>query len=189
MGVNNRTASGAMLRDVDIRSSLEEWLVRLHAGDDSKIIHELAIPRPSGRVDLAVINGRLAGFEIKSDVDGLGRLTRQSACFSQVFEQMSLVVTKRHIKAAQDRVPDWWGLIEPYGQTFRVRRKPRLNKSLNIEKVLHILLRKELVAVERLLSTKPSPSAALKTSIVGSLLANHSKRKLLVAVREVLKER
>src|SRR5271156_2900941 len=65
-------------RDSQIRKPLHYWLVRKFSGhSDTEILHELKMPRPSGRVDMAVINGRLCGFEIKSDFDSLSRLPRQ----------------------------------------------------------------------------------------------------------------
>ena len=75
----------AGLRDPQIRRPLHYWLQRKFSSHgDTEILHELKMSRPSGRVDVAVINGRLCGFEIKSDFDSLSRLPRQVRAFSAI---------------------------------------------------------------------------------------------------------
>src|SRR5437868_5846718 len=99
------------LRDSDIRKLLERWLQKKYSGhDETKIMHELRMQRPTGRVDIAVINGRLSGFEIKSDFDSLTRLPRQIRAFSAVFDDMCVVTTRRHVTNTQKLIPAWWRL-------------------------------------------------------------------------------
>lgn len=68
-------------------------------------------------MDIALVNGELSGFEIKSDVDGLGRLASQTAQYARVFNQLTLVCAPRHARTALARLPKWWGLwvAEPQG--------------------------------------------------------------------------
>src|ERR1700733_1041930 len=95
-------------RDPELRKPLHKWLERKFlAHDDTEILHELRMPRPSGRVDIAVVNGRLAGFEIKSDFDSLSRLPRQVRAFSAVFDEMCVVTTPRHSADAKKIIPSW----------------------------------------------------------------------------------
>lgn len=83
-----------LLRDLHIRKPLHHWLLAAHADcPDTEILHELKIPRPSARIDIAVVNGEICGFEIKSDVDSLARITRQERAFSAVFDRVSIVIT------------------------------------------------------------------------------------------------
>lgn len=112
--VHNEIASSASaaLRDADIRSALSPWLQERHAQEvGTKIVHELKMPRPSARIDMAVLNGELSGFEIKSDVDSLQRLGRQITAFSAVFDRVSVVTTTRYLRAIETTIPSWWGLI------------------------------------------------------------------------------
>src|SRR4029077_13805561 len=60
--------------------------------------------------DVAVVNGALDGFELKSDRDRLDRLARQSEIYGAVFDRMTLVVGPRHERQAARMIPDWWGL-------------------------------------------------------------------------------
>ena len=102
------------LRDAEIRERLESWLMKENSFNEyTSLIHELKMPRPSARIDIAVINGSMIGFEIKSDVDSLSRLPQQVRAFSHFFDQMSLVTTDRHLQGARKCIPNWWGIIVP----------------------------------------------------------------------------
>lgn len=182
--------SRRVLRDADIRAPLETWIRSRHAKEpDTRVLHEMHIPRPSARVDLAVVNGRLAGFEIKSDADTSARLGRQVASFSNVFERMTLVTTERHLKNLRTQVPDWWEIIVCDGERFRVQRRGRANLGLDLTKLLHILTKHELLQVEQLCCGETKPQSRRKAAIVEAVLAGGSPRPIRAAVRGVLKRR
>ncbi len=78
------------MRDQDIRDSLRQELVAAYGSDSSTlIVEELGICCGMARVDVAVVNGELKGFEIKSEKDTLGRLPAQSGMYGKVFDTMS----------------------------------------------------------------------------------------------------
>ena len=63
------------MRDEDIRSVLRARLALEYGTDPSALVlDEFGLACSSARVDLAVVNGCLHGYEIKSDVDSLARL-------------------------------------------------------------------------------------------------------------------
>ena len=72
--------------------------------------HELGICAGKRRVDVAVINGELSGWEIKSDVDTLRRLAGQVTAYSSVLDRAVLVTTDRWLDHANSIVPEWWGV-------------------------------------------------------------------------------
>lgn len=134
-------------RDSDIRVPLIAWLRRLHPADDhTEIIEELKVPRPSARVDVAVVNGELAGFEIKSDLDSLRRLETQIPAFCAFFDRVSLVTTKRHLIDSKRTVPQWWGIVTLTDTPgiFRVVRKARRNPEPQNVSLLYSLTSSEL---------------------------------------------
>ncbi len=97
--------------DKIIRSALKENLENLHASDHKlRIVEELGVKHGAARVDIAVINGILHGYEIKSDRDTLLRLPEQVDIYNSVFDQITLVVGKSHLYEAINIVPDWWGI-------------------------------------------------------------------------------
>lgn len=84
-----------------------------HEGDAStRVVEEMGIWSSSVRIDIAVINGELSGFELKSDRDTLQRLPLQADIYSRVFDRLALVVGSRHTAKALPIIPSWWSIIE-----------------------------------------------------------------------------
>ena len=77
---------------------------------DTIIVEELGLCRGSVRADIAVINGLMKGFEIKSDRDTLQRLLTQAMVYSRVFDTATLVTAERHVAGAMLALPPWWGI-------------------------------------------------------------------------------
>ena len=104
-----------MTREIDIRNALRQRLIRenqRHVHSEALILDELGLCQNEVRIDMAVINGSLHGFEIKSDQDTLKRLPEQAKIYSQIFDTVTIVAPARHLEKAHDLVPKWWGLIE-----------------------------------------------------------------------------
>ncbi|MFJ5146896.1 sce7726 family protein, partial [Glutamicibacter sp. NPDC088455] len=86
-----------LTNDIDIRLALDERLQRKHGNDPNVLIrHELGVDMGNRRVDLAVLNGHLAGWEIKSDRDTLLRLPEQADAFSKVMDYLTIVTTAKY---------------------------------------------------------------------------------------------
>lgn len=144
-----------MLRDIDIRTLLraKEIKKQLLVEPTSLVIDELGIFEGSYRVDMAIINDRLYGYEIKSAVDTLERLPAQQKNFSRIFDHMTLVVDEKHAHHAVKIIPDWWGLIIvgiknslPYLDELC---PARLNKSVEPYALCQLLWREEALAILR----------------------------------------
>lgn len=117
-------------RDSDIRRVLLADLQ--HRYNDPK--HDLIVEEfgcKSARADVAVINGSLHAFEIKSDSDSLDRLSSQIEAYRGVFEYVTLVCGRRLLNRARASVPTWWGLQRAEcigGQVvLRQLRSPKMN--------------------------------------------------------------
>jgi hypothetical protein len=95
--------------DPDIRNVLMAELNRKFCDP----IHDLILQEfgcKGARIDVAVVNGSLHGFEIKSDSDSLERLDKQVAQYSRIFDFITLVCGKRLFSSASKIIPEWWGL-------------------------------------------------------------------------------
>jgi hypothetical protein len=101
------------MREIDVRRALYKSEIRRIVESDptSLVVDELGVLEGKYRIDVAVINGRLHGYEIKSAADNLDRLTAQQASYNQIFDRMTLVADERHVEAALKIIPSWWGLI------------------------------------------------------------------------------
>jgi hypothetical protein len=106
------TSNFVSTTDKLIRAAFREKLENDYKDlEDVKIIDELGVMHGSARVDLAVVNGIIHGFELKSDLDTLRRLPEQMDAYNSVFHQITLVVGKNHIREAIQAIPEWWGII------------------------------------------------------------------------------
>jgi len=139
--------------DLIIRSALKEVLKKKHAKDkELRIIDELGVQHGSVRIDIAVINGIMHGYEIKSDRDTLARLPEQTTEFNTVFDQLTLVVGKQHLYRAVHIVPDWWGItiarINSKGKVvFQIIREPEDNKEQDKVSIARLLWRNEALRI------------------------------------------
>lgn len=96
-------------RDAEVRALLKRHLVGDHAGASTVILDELGLCQGNVRVDVAAVNGELAGFEIKSPADRLTRWPKQCRVYSKVVDRAWLVAPEKTLTAAD--APSWWGLV------------------------------------------------------------------------------
>ena len=85
--------------------------INLENKHPSKIFEEFGVRHGTARIDIAVINGEMHGYEIKSDRDTLKRLSKQMNEYNAVFDKLTLVVGRRHLYNAINIIPDWWGIM------------------------------------------------------------------------------
>jgi hypothetical protein len=99
------------MRDSDVRRAVKAWLIAQYAYDhDTRLVEEMGVWSGSVRIDIAVIDGHLSGYELKSDRDTLERLPHQVALYGRVFDFLYLIVGKRHAEKAERLLPEWWGI-------------------------------------------------------------------------------
>ena len=120
-------------------------------GENVAIIEELGICRGQVRVDLAVVNGRLDGYEIKSDRDSLRRLEGQVDVYSKVLDRATLVVGDRHLAEAVGSLPTWWGVLRvdpaPGPLRFEVMRQGDPNPGRDPRALAELLWLDEALAL------------------------------------------
>jgi hypothetical protein len=144
-----RGRRGRPVRDRDLRAALLRRLDRRHSREpDTLILQELGLRHGAARVDIAVVNSSLHGYELKSDSDSLRRLARQARVYSSVLDRVSLVAGRRHVEAAMDLVPAWWGVqvaeMGPRGGIlFSSVRRAKNNPSQDVVSVAKLLWREE----------------------------------------------
>ena len=137
-----------VMHDCDIRDALRDDLRRQYGADpETAIIDELSIQRAGARIDVALVNGVLHGFELKSDRDTLSRLARQAQAYDAVCDHVTLVVGERLVRNAVELVPNWWGVkvarLDSWGMTFRDLKLSQRNPAPNPIAVAQLLRRDE----------------------------------------------
>jgi hypothetical protein len=145
--------------DGEIRYALHRKKLRkLHACPDTLIFDELGLAHASARIDVAVLNGCLHGFEIKSAVDKLSRLPFQLRLYEECLEKLTIVCADRHVPAVLKIAPVWCGIIEatrgPRGAIdFNTARRPQRNPNVQADKLAHLLWRPEAIELLESLNT------------------------------------
>lgn len=140
------------LKDNDIREVLLGELFNRHIDDDeTKIVNEMGVLHGQSRVDVAVINGILHGYEIKSESDTLLRLPSQINDYNLVFDRMTIVVQRNYLEEVRKIVPKWWGimLITRSKQVINIReiRKGRINPNVDPFALSHLLWKEEALNI------------------------------------------
>lgn len=134
-----------MLNDINIRMPLKSRLGKIYR--DNLIIDEFNCCQGAVRVDIASIGHLLEGYEIKSEADSLIRLPFQSMAYNYVFNTMTLVSAKKHLKKALNIVPDWWGIwevdLKDREVIFNYIREPQKNPNLSSFEIASLLWKSE----------------------------------------------
>jgi hypothetical protein len=63
------------------------------------------------RIDIAVINGKIHGFEIKSEQDNLERLPSQVELYNNVFDTITIVAAENHFNKLNEIIPKLGGTM------------------------------------------------------------------------------
>ncbi len=115
------------------------------------MVEEIEVVRGRSRVDVALVGEGMHGFEIKSRVDTLSRLSRQLEDYRAVFDQISVVIGVNHLTKVLGEIPNWCGvllattlggevLIEPF-------REARLNPHRQSLALAQLLWRDEALGI------------------------------------------
>jgi hypothetical protein len=99
------------------------------------------------RVDLAVVNGSVHGYEIKSEHDTLARLPNQSDIYNQALDFVTIVTGSSHADKVEKLVPSWWGIwtAVQYENDVQLEcsREPHRNPGVNPFALAQLLWREE----------------------------------------------
>lgn len=183
------------MKDRDVRNAVLQKVIAEHVNDSKTlVVEELGLEHGACRVDIAVINGALHGYELKSQADTLERLPSQVESYSKVLDRATLVTAEEHLDEAISHIPNWWGIkVATVGvrgailiDTFRPVSN---NPTPSAFHIAQLLWRPEALAI---LESLDLEKKALRTNRAGlyTLLAQSlGIGDLRKAVREQLKHR
>ncbi len=98
----------------------------------------------NSRADFLVINGETKCFEIKSKIDTLARLGKQSNDYSDVFEFNTVVIDKKHLMHVDEILPNHYGIWFYDGNEKIIFREPSYSPKISPNSQLSILTKQEL---------------------------------------------
>lgn len=183
------------MRDLDIRKAIRTEIESYYKYDPSTvIIDELGILQGESRIDIAVVNGQLKGYEIKSDRDNLLRLPRQIELYTRVFDYINIVVSERHLHHVLKIVPEWWGIIiASVGKTGMVTldhyREESKNNKTDIRCIAELLWRNEALNMLARRGADKGFHNKSRSKIWDKLCEVYTTEEIKEAVRLHLKER
>lgn len=180
------------LNDLKVRELLLKELNAKYAGrNDTRIINELGLDFGASRVDVAVVNGIMHGYEIKSDLDNLNRLPRQIKYYNKAFERMTIVVSRKYLYEVKEMIPKWWGIKIISADKSRLIeiRKGRRVSTQDPEIIIKLLWKKELECLIDHLGLSKSLKKMRKKQLLSYLQEEAEFNVIKSYVYEVLKQR
>ncbi|MGC6360003.1 sce7726 family protein [Bisgaard Taxon 45] len=156
-----------VMNEIAIREKLQRFLARKHRRN-TEFLAELPIADFSRRVDLVMANGKLSGFEIKSEQDSLKRLDGQLSTYIKYFEEVFVVCATKHLKGVFEIAPISVGVLEFDGKSFVLHRSPITNLELEKEHLLNFL---NVVGLKALLRAHNLKVSGLKSELVSRALS------------------
>ncbi len=143
-------------KESEIKAALIDHLIENGTLDNAVLINEMVIANWSRRVDLAVANGKLHAYEIKSDSDTLKRLNGQLHAYLARFDKTTVVCAPRFTKNVINTTPNFVEVVEVEknnsGISFRTMRRGALKIVRDKEMLISFLLKPELAALAELKS-------------------------------------
>lgn len=187
-------ASGTVATDATIRGALREDLETANPGADQLVVDELGLCHGSARIDLALINGAIHGYEIKGERDTLHRLPEQQVIYSLVLDTVTLVTAAKHARNVADVVPEWWGITEAQpncvgGLQFNSTRPAAPNPAPDAAAIAQLLWRAEALAALTELGCAPGLRSRSKRMLCEALVEAVTQEELGGLVRNCLRSR
>lgn len=179
-----------VMTEAAVRHSLREQMLA-RAPSTAEAIYEFWVPRSHERADVAVIDGGIDGFEIKTERDTLKRLPRQAEAYTRIFDRCHVVLAHRHLDKAMEMLPAWWGVLvigidsEP---SFTLVREAGTNNGVDPEILVRLLWRDEVHAALCHLGAPPEVGVG-RSRMWNQLLALLDLDSLKAIVRESLLRR
>ncbi len=184
--------------EAEVRAAVVARVSDEHRQDPATlVVHELGLAQAGARIDLAVVNGRFVGWEIKTSADTLARLPHQQEVYSRVFDRVWLAADRRHIPSSLAIVPMWWGIVQAErssdGCRLRVVRPSRLNRAVDLFWLVRLLWRDEVLAELAVLGEDcgllRAPRDVLWDRLAGAVPGRLSRTALQARVRTRLRSR
>lgn len=143
---------------------------------------------------MAVVNGAINGYEIKSESDTLMRLPKQCEIYSQVFDTVTILSASKYVDDIVDIVPSWWGIIKTEMDCdgilhFMWIRSAQKNPEINPFALVQLLWREEALGILKEKGLQRGYLSKPKIKIWTALAEEIPLQELQDAVRAKLKER
>ncbi|MDK2888325.1 MAG: hypothetical protein PWP72_1203 [Thermoanaerobacter sp.] len=181
--------------DKEIRRELYSSLVERYGNEPGTlIVHELKICQGEARIDIALVNGAMHGYEIKSDRDTLERLPGQIETYNRVLDTITLITGVNHLKEIATLIPSWWGIkVATRMKTNKIViedvRESENNPCVDAFSLAQFLWRSELLDLLSRYNVDKSVKKLTRSKLWAYVAENVPLEELKMHVRDCLKKR
>lgn len=185
----------ATTRDRDIRIALHaKHLRRVKEQPDTLVIDELGLAHAKSRIDVAVINGCIHGYEIKSAKDTLDRFATQIDIYRQTLQKLTIVAAPKHVTGIINQAPECCGVIVAEqgprgGVGFHVLRKATANSEIDPVMMAHLLWRDEVIELLGRAGYAPKELRRPRKQLYEMLCEAMSLREITASIRRFMAQR
>lgn len=185
----------AATTDSEIRSALHRKRLRHQKSQpNTLVIDELGLAHARSRIDIAVINGYIHGYEIKSAQDNLDRLSSQLKVYRQTLQKLTIVTAPKHMPKILSEVPDWCGVIKAKqgprgGIRLHTVRSAQSNPDIDPVMLAHLLWRPEVLDLLTRIGYAPKELRHPRKRLYELLCEVLTTPKLTAAIREFMVRR
>ena len=182
-------------KDIEIRVALHgKKLSAYRLSPDTIIVDELGLSHAKVRIDVAVINGCVHGYEIKSSLDTLQRLPAQLELYSQCLEKLTLVCAPRHIEKVEKIAPEWCGILQAKkgargAIAFTTVRRTGTHAHIDPVHLAHLLWRPEAIALLSRFESRKKMLNKPRKELYEALAAVLTVPQLTAAIRDFMQLR
>jgi hypothetical protein len=178
--------------DAEIRAALHRKKLKLYRdAADTLVVDELGLAHAKVRIDIAVINGCVHGYEIKSGLDTLNRLPYQLDLYRECLGKLTLVAAPRHIDRIHKMVPPWCGItVASQGLRgaimFSVMRRSRANPDVDAGQLAHLLWKTEAAILLARFGVSPKELRQPRKYLYAQLAELMTVQQLTASIREFM---
>ena len=183
------------MTDSSIRSAFHQSILKSAHDDPSTIVlDELSLKHGENRADIAVLNGKIVGYEIKTERDTLTRLSSQVAAYSEVFDRAYVISGKKHLDKINALIPNWWGIYEIQQQnessfSFTCIRNGKVNPQKDLYGIAQLLWKNEAIDLLNTLFNCNVREKATRDQLYNILIGKCNSEELSEIVIRYLKAR
>ncbi len=176
----------------EIRSALHRKKFRRHhICNETLVIDELGLAHAKARIDIAVINGCVHGYEIKSAVDTLYRLPGQISLYQDCLEKLTIVCAENHLDGVRKLAPYWCGIIlankGPRGAIhFDIVQNSRRNPQVQTASLAQLLWRDEARQILSRFDIEPSILRKPRKTLYQELASRMTEREITKYIKSFM---
>ena len=182
------------MKDIDIRNGLKSTILKKYIDDsDSFLIDEFNVSLGVVRADIALFNGVMHAYEIKSEFDTLRRLDNQIYEYNKFFEYVTVVSCDKFVGRVLETIPENCGLIlaknGKSGIKFKQIRRAKKNKIIDKICLAKALWKDEMIEILEAKDYKRGFRSKSKPLLYEILAEEFSASQLLEIVKNKIKKR